>query len=181
MKFHPTLFAASLLLGFTCSAPAWAQEPKSAAAAKELAQLMTSMKLDSVAARLPDDREQFVSAMSFPGSLMVVWAKTTAPAIVNEKLLRKEYKEVYMDLNSASIPDSKHFVTDIGADGLKFKPDSKGGPADSCDAGGKSMRFDGNWKQVKMSEADYTKAHADADAAYAKMIEALVAEIKKAN
>lgn len=179
MKSHPSLFAAAAVLVFTCSAPAWAQEPKSAAAAKELAQLMTSQKLDSIAARLPDDREEFVSAMSFPGSLMVVWAKTTAPAVVNEKLINKEYKEVYMDLNSASIPDSKHFVTDIGADGLKFKPDTKGGPADSHDAGGKSVRFDGNWKAVKMSEADYTKAHDDADAAYAKMIAALVAELKK--
>jgi len=179
MKFHPSLFAAAVVLVFTCSAPSWAQEPKSAAAAKELAQLMTSQKLDSIAARMEDDHDQFVSAMSFPGSLMVVWAKTTAPAVVNEKLIRKEYKEVYMDLNSASIPDSKHFVTDIGADGLKFKPDSKGGPADSHDSGGKSLRFDGNWKEDKMSEADYTKAHSEADAAYAKMVGALIAELKK--
>ena len=31
----------------------------------------------------------------------------------------------------------------------------------------------------KMSEADYMKAYADADAAYAKAIQALITEIKK--
>ena len=46
--------------------------------------------------------------------------------------------------------------------------------------GSKSMRFDGNWKAVKMSEADYMKAYTVADEAYAKAIEALIDEIKKA-
>ena len=41
------------------------------------------------------------------------------------------------------------------------------------------MRFDGNWKEDKMSEADYTKAHAEADAAYAAATEALIAALKK--
>jgi len=167
---------------FVAAAPASAQatESKSSAAAKELAQLMGSKKLDSIAARMPDDREQFVGALTFPGTLMVVWAKTSAPAVVNEKLIRKEYREVYMDLNSASIADSKHFVTDIGADGLKVKPDVKGGPSDTHDLGSKAIRFDGNWKEDKMSEADYMKAYAEADAAYAKAIDVLVAELKKA-
>ena len=41
------------------------------------------------------------------------------------------------------------------------------------------MRFDGNWREHKMSEADYMKAYADADDAYAKAIQALITEIKK--
>ncbi|MEO8682067.1 MAG: hypothetical protein ABI665_23675 [Vicinamibacterales bacterium] len=163
------------------SVPASAQDARSPAAAKELAQLMTSKKIDSLAARMPEDREQFVGALSFPGSLMVVWAKTTAPAVVNEKLIRKEYREVYMDLNSASIAESRHFITDIGADGLRVKPETKGGPSDTHDTGAKgSIRFDGNWKEDKMSEADYMKAYAEADAAYAKAIDILLAELKKA-
>jgi len=168
-----------LLVAATWSAPAWAQQPKSSAAAKELAQLLASNKLDSIAARMPDDREQFVGALAFPGTLMVVWAKTSAPAVVNEKLIRKEYREVYLDLNSASIVASKHFVTDIGADGIKFKPDAKGGAADTHDLGAKGIRFDGNWKEDKMSEADYLKAYVEADEGYTKAIEVLVAEIKK--
>ena len=41
------------------------------------------------------------------------------------------------------------------------------------------MRFDGNWKEDKMSEQDYMKAYADADAAYAKAIQVLIEELKK--
>ena len=157
-----------------------AQEPKSAAPAKELSQLLTSKKLESIAARMPDSREEFVGALAFPGQLMVVWAKTTAPEYVNEKLIRKEYKEVYIDLNSASVIESRHFITDLGPDGLRAKPEQRQGPADSHDSGNKSMRFDGNWREDKMSEADYMKAHADADAAYANAVQALIDEIKKA-
>jgi hypothetical protein len=182
LRFPPcsVLLLALFTLVTAWPAPASAQEAKSAAAARELAQLMGSKKMDSIAARMPDDRDQFVSALTFPGTLMVVWAKTSAPAVVNEKLIRKEYREVYMDLNSASIADSKHFVTDIGADGIKVKPDAKGGPSDTHDLGTKAIRFDGNWKEDKMSEADYMKAYAEADAAYAKVIDVLVAELKKA-
>ena len=105
-----------------------AQEPKSAAPAKELAQLLAAKKLDSIAARMPDSREEFVGALAFPGQLMVVWAKTTRPGVVNEKLIRKEYKEVYIDLNSASILETRHFVTDLGPDGLRAKPRTEAGP-----------------------------------------------------
>jgi hypothetical protein len=112
---------------------------------------------------------------------MVVWAKTSAPSVVNEKLMRKDYKEVYIDLNAASVIETRHFVTDLGPDGLRVKPEQKQGPSDSHDQGAKSMRFDGNWREDKMSEADYMKAHAEADAAYARAIQALIDEIKKSS
>ncbi len=41
------------------------------------------------------------------------------------------------------------------------------------------MRFDGNWKEDKMSEAEYMKAYADADAGYSQAVAALLAELKK--
>ena len=162
------------------TAGAAAQEPKSAGPAKELSQLLASKKLESIAARMPDSREEFVGALAFPGQLMVVWAKTTAPNVVYEKLIKKEYKEVYIDLNSASVVESRHFVTDLGPDGLRSKPEQRQGPADSHDMGAKSMRFDGSWREDKMSEADYMKAHAEADAAYARAVQALIDELKKA-
>ena len=109
--------------------------------------------------------------------MIVVWAKFSAPAMLNEKIIKQEYKEAYLDLNSASTPDSRHFVTDLGADGIR-----KGGknqPADSHDMVAKNMRFDGSWKEDKMSEADYLKAHAEADAAYAKVLVILIEQMKK--
>jgi hypothetical protein len=179
-SFTPTHWILATALTTVFTAGAAAQEPKSAALAKELAQLLASKKQESIAARMPDSMEEFVGALSFPGQLMVVWAKSSAPAYVNEKLVRKEYKEVYIDLNSASILESRHFVTDLGPDGLRFKPEQRQGPADSHDLGAKTMRFDGNWRASKMKEEDYMKAHAEADAAYARAIQALIEEIKKA-
>lgn len=182
MKFaSPTVYLLAFGLSVAFVGGVAAQEPQSAAPAKELVALLAAKKIDSIAARMPDSREEFVGALAFPGQLMVIWAKTTAPAIVNEKLIRKEYKEVYIDLNSASIIDSRHFVTDLGPDGLRARPQQKQGPSDNHDIGAKSMRFDGNWREDKMSEADYMKAHADADAAYAKAIQALLEELKKAS
>ncbi len=167
----------SLALVLFAAPMASAQVPVSAGPAKELSDLLSSMKIDSIAARI--STEEFVGALTFPGQLMVVWAKTSAPSVVNEKLIKKEYKEVYIDLNSASIVESRHFVTDLGPDGLRVKPENRQGPADTHDQGTKSMRFDGNWREDKMSEQEYLKAHAEADAAYAKAIQALIAELKK--
>ena len=117
--------------------------------------------------------------MAIPGQLIVVWAKFGAPAVMNEKILTGKYRDAYIDLNSATDPSTRHFITDLGADGIR-----KGGknlPADSHDIGTKSIRFDGSWREDKMSEQDYMKAHADADEAYAKAVQALIDELKKSS
>ena len=131
-----------------------AQDSKSAALAKELTALLQERKLDSVAARHPGSADQFVAALYFPGQLIVVLARTTAPAVVNEKLVRREFRDVYIDLNSASIPESRVMITDGGADGLRATREPNQ-PFDTHDAGGKSVRFDGNWREDRMSEKDY--------------------------
>ena len=158
------------------STPALAQEPQSAAPARELAQLLQAQKLDSIATRLPDSEDEFAAALMFPGQMIVVWGKFTAPAYINEKILKREYREAYIDLNSASVVESRHFVTDIGADGIRLGERDE--PADSHDVGNKVMRFDGDWREDKISEEDYMKAHAEADALYSKVLQALAAKVK---
>ena len=49
------------------------------------------------------------------------------------------------------------------------------------DAAGKSLRFNGNWREQKMSEQDYMKVFSQADEAYVAALQALVAELKKAS
>lgn len=164
-----------LALVFPCRAEA--QESQSAALAKELASLLEQRKQDCIAAHHPAAPDQFVAALYFPNQLLVVWARYVAPAALNEKLARKECRDVYSDLNSASIPDTKIFISDLGADGLRAKREENQ-PFDSQDMKGKDFRFDGNWREDKMSEEDYMKVYAQADESYAAALRALIAALK---
>ena len=156
-----------------------AQESKSAALAQELATLLDKNKIDAIAAKDPASPDSYVAALYFPGSqLLVASARYSAPLILNEKLAKKEYREVYTDLNSASIAGSLVLVMDMGADGLQ--PKRVENRIDTCDANARSLVLDGDWKKQQMaSEEDYNKRFADADARYVKMLTALIAQAKK--
>ncbi len=163
------------LLAFALASPVAAQEPQSAALAKQLAALLDQAKLDAIAAK-DTPADTYVAALYFPGQLMVVSAKYSVPVILNEKLAKKEYRDIYNDLNGAPVPGTRVLVMDLGADGLKPKKDNV---FDTFEAGGKTWAFDGDWKAQKLTEDDYMKAFADADGRYAKMLQALIAQVKK--
>ena len=169
------LIAACLLLGSSASA----QESKSAAVAKQLAAALDAAKLDSIAAKDPTVPDVFVAALYFPGAqLLVVSAQYTAPLLLNERLAKREFRDVYIDLNSASVPATKVFVQDGSADGFRMK-NAENQAADTYEAGGKMMLFNGEWKAQKLTEQDYQKQFAGADERYAQMLTALLAQVKK--
>src|SRR5262249_39392618 len=116
----------------------------------------------------------------FPGSqLLVVSAKFDTPYRADSLLEQKNYRDVYVELNSASQPQTKVFVSDLGANGLRSKKD--GNLYDSVDVGGKTYNFDGDWKKAKISEEDYSKAYSSSDEQYAQMIQRLLAGLKKSS
>jgi hypothetical protein len=156
----------------------FAQESKSATLAAELAKLLDARKLDSIAARGAGP-DEYIGALYFPGSqLLVVGAKYSAPERMKQLLDAKNYRDVYIDLNSASVPQTKVFISDLGVNGLRF--DREGSqPWDTVDVGGKSYSFDGDWGKAKISRDEYTKAYQSTDDQYTKMLEALVAELRK--
>ena len=157
--------------------PAAAQDPnKSAALAKELVDLLTKTKRDSIAARDPIEKDRFVAAMIYPGQLMVITGKYTVPVLLDEKISFGKYMDVYVELNGAAVPSSKIFIEDQFADGLLFN--RKQTPFDSVVFGDKSMLFDGDHRKAKMSKDEYNKAFADADEQYSKLLELLLAQLK---
>jgi hypothetical protein len=160
------------------TAPARAEDAKSAALAKQLAAALDAAKLDSIAAKDPSAPDAFVSALYFPGQLLVVAAKYSAPSLLNERIGKKEYREVYMDLNGAAVPNSKTFVEDPGADGLRADH-NENQASDTFEAAGKHVAFDSDWKKQKLSKEEYLKAFSDADERYSQMLQALLAELKK--
>jgi hypothetical protein len=173
------LVIGSLMLAVMSSAAA-AQEPASAALAKELTQLLDGAKLTAIAAKDPSGTDVFVAAMYFSGSqLLVVSAKYEPAVLLNDKLAKKDYQEVYIDLNSASVANTRVFVEDLGADGLKADH-PEGTVFDSIDRAGKRTIFDAGWrKEQKLTDEAYAKLFADADAFYARLLRALIAQAKR--
>jgi len=159
-------------------AAAAAQESKSADLVKQLGQLLDEKKLDAIAAVDAATPDTFVAALYFPGTqLLAVSAKYSAPQLLNEKLAKKDYRDIYVDLSSASVVGSKVFVMDTFADGLVAKPKSDS-PADSVERGTTSISFDGDFKKAKLSEADYAKSFDQCDSAYVKILQTLIAKLK---
>jgi hypothetical protein len=168
------LIAFSLVCG---PGSAFAQESKSAALAVELCKLLDEQKLDSVAAKESDD--QYVGALYFAGTqLLVVRGKFATRARMAHLLENREFKEAYMDLSGASDQQTRSFIMDLGANGLRFRREQNQ-PFDTADVAGKSYRFDGEWKKAKLTEEEYRKNFAATDEAYAQMLQALISTLKK--
>jgi len=176
-------FGSSLVVALAAVAasapPVFAQEPKSAANAKELVTLLAGKKMDAVAVRAPESADTFLAALVFPAQIIVVSAKYAAPPLLNEKLARREYRDVYIELNSASVLETRLIITDLGADGVRVKRAKRDDPFDSRELAGKAFNLDGNWREDKMSEADYMKLHAETDEQYTQILAALLGEAKK--
>ena len=175
-RFRGISLAAALLLIPSVTS---GQEPKSAAMATELARLMDQAKVDSIAAKHPTLPDSYIGALYFAGSqLLVVAAKYAVPQLLDQKLQSKEYRDVYIDLNSASVPETKIFISDLGVNGLKARREDNQ-PFDTAELGGKTYSFDGEWRRAKLSEDEYMKQYQNAEQEYEKMLEALLGQLKK--
>jgi hypothetical protein len=170
------ILVAFLILGRAALAPA--QESKSSALAKQLAAALDAAKLDSVAAKDPATPGVYIGALYIPGfQLLAISAAYSAPVLLDTRLAKKEYRDVYLDLNSAAGPETKVFIEDLGLDGLKAKREENR-PFDSVEIKGKRTSLDGDWKRQQLSEQDYMKVFSTADERYSQMLAALLAQLK---
>ena len=150
-----TVIAAAVWCAVLLPVSLHAQDSKSAASAKQLAQLLQEKKLECIAAPHPGAPDMFVAALHFPGHLLVVWGRYVAPTVLTEKITKGDHRDVYVELNSASVAGSKVLISDLGADGLKAR------------------------REDKMSEQDYMKVYVETDRAYAEALDALIAHVQK--
>jgi len=156
-----------------------AQDSKSEPLATQLAQAMEKAQLTTFAARDEEGNGDYVAAMYFPGSqLLVVAARYSVPILIEQKLADKKYMDVYIDLNSASVPASKVFVSDLLADGLHPRP-GEGQPFDTFEKAGEQWTFNRDWNGRGISEETYMKEFRQADDEYVHMLQVLLAAIKK--
>jgi hypothetical protein len=157
-----------------------AQESKTVALAKELVSLLEGAKTDCAAARMDGSTDEFVAIMYFPGSqLLAIESKYAAPTLLNERLIQRNFKEVYLDLNAATDPAGRLVIEDLKSDGLRVKNDKDAASDYYTKGTAARFAFDGQWKKRKLSEDEYMKVYEEADALYVRMLESVIAEFKK--
>jgi hypothetical protein len=175
-----------LALGLVLPVTAGAQESvsKSAAVTKELVTVLdgrVEAGMAFLAAKLPDGPSHYVGALylqSVP-QLLVVTAQYDPSVLMDGRLGKKDYREAYTDLNSASKMGTRVFYEDLLANGL-LATREEGSPFDMYTGkDGKLVKFDGDPKSSKLTDEEYAKVFATADAAYARAIQSLLAEAKK--
>jgi hypothetical protein len=173
-------FALVLTLVSGTAAPLAAPQEsnKTQAMAKQLTDLLQAQKLDAIATRTGEDH--FAAILFIPGvQMLVVSARYTAPALLNEKILGRQYRDVYLDLASASVPDSKLFIEDMQADGLRAERIGET-PFDIVTKGvGAAFTCDGDHKKKKISEEEYRRTYAGFEGEYEKILAALIEQARK--
>jgi hypothetical protein len=177
----PSRLAAALIVAASVCSPssAVAEESRTGALAKELISLLDAAKKDCAAARVIGSSDEFVAIMYFPGAqLFAIQSKYAAPPLLNERIVQRNFKEVYLDLNGATDPAGRVVIEDLQANGLKVK-NAANEASDYFARGTARFPFDGQWKKRKLTQDEYMKTFSDADAVYAKMLEAVIAEFKK--
>ena len=174
------IVGACLAVVFTLapSSSALAQDSNSVGVAKQLAAALDAAKIDAIAAKDPSKPGAYVAALYFAGTqLLVISAQYSAPVLLDQKIARKDYRDIYLDLYGAPMPGTKVFIEDFGPDGLKAKPEDSA--PDSYESSGKHTAFDGDWKAQKLSESEYQQTFTAANAAYTRMLTALLDQLKK--
>jgi hypothetical protein len=156
-----------------------AQDSQSASAAAALTALLDARKLDAVATRDPDQPGNFVAALYFSGSqLLVISSPYPQPALLDKRIAAGDYRDVYVDLNSALSHEGQFFVMDLLGDGLR-RACERDQPFDSTARNGASqVEFDGNWERQKLTEAAYDARFGQDDVRYAHLLAALAGAVR---
>ena len=117
----------------------------------------------------------YVAALYIPGvELLAISAKYAVPQLLEQRLTKKEYRDIYLDLNGA---EAKVFIEDLGMNGLRLRPDNQA--PDSYETAGKRTVFDNAPKKQKLTDEEYGHTFSDADQRYAHILTLLLAQLKK--
>jgi hypothetical protein len=171
-----------IVAGIGMATPTVQESPtpsSSAAPAEELVRLMQQQKLDAIAAPDPSQENRYAAALVFPGSqIMAITGVYPVPVLMDERLLQRDDREAYVELNRAAERQGRLFVQDLGADGLHAAPPAPGRvDVVFVDIDTRTI-FNGDWKAQQLSRDEYAKRFAEADARYARALQALVLALK---
>jgi hypothetical protein len=173
---------AALLLGVCAPGALLGQEAsqsQSALAAGTLVRLLGAQGLQAVAAKDPDDPGRFIAALYIPGAeLLVVSATYPVPSLLEQRLHKKEYRDVYLDLQATPTTKGRLFIEDMQSDGLKPTCPSGVRFDVAIENGTVETRFNGDFAAQKLTEGEYRSRFEAVEARYAKMLSALIAAVR---
>lgn len=152
---------------------AHADDSQSAAAAQALSERLQSRQMQAVGMQHPEQPGRFVAALHMPGQLLVVSATHPSTQLLEQRVERREYRDLYVDLQATPAHDSKFFVHDLEADGLVVDQQSH----DVVYAGGDALPCDGDWKAAKLTKDEYRQRLSQADARYARILALLSTQV----
>jgi hypothetical protein len=149
----------------------------STTATRDLLSALSGARLEAIAAVDPTEPGAFVAALHIAGGqLLVVRAHHPSVEALSARLAARQFRDVYIDLQSTPTPKGKLFVMDSGADGL---PDDSDQPANVdvvYEDGTRQTMFNGARAQ-KVSGDAYRKQLEDADAKYTRLLNVLNAAL----
>ena len=176
------LTLAALVASAAVATAAVAAEQQSASSVKAaiVTKLLDRLKLDAIAAQDPDHPNRFVAALYYPGAqLLAVSAVYPAPALLQQRLADRKYREVYMDLQGPATRDGRLFVMDLQADGLRLTRNEASFDI-TYQNGANQVSFDGDWKRQHLSRSQYDVRFKKDDERYARILAALESELTRA-
>lgn len=159
------------------STPVVAQETgraKSPELVKQLVTTMAARQLDSIAAVDPEEPGRLIAGLIVGDQLMIMSSKHKASAYLEQQIVKKEFREVYISLQDG-IPASRLFFHDLGCDGF-----GKGDNLDIFYEGAKTRTMlDGNWMGQGMTEIEYAHKARVAEEQYVRALNVLLDAVKK--
>jgi hypothetical protein len=169
-----TTFPLAVVVCLSTVLPLSGRANNSTALAADLVKMMEQRNLETVAAAHPTDPGRFVAAMHLKGvQLLVISGRYSAPALLKERLVKRDYRQVYVDLNSAADKVGRLFITDSQANGLRDKPENNAPFDISWRDMTAQVLYNNDWKSQKMNEAAYRKRFAEDEAEYVEMLQIL--------
>lgn len=132
---------------------------------------------------------RYVAVTYVPGAqLLVVAAVYERPSDIDYRIYQKDFAGAYADLRQSVMAKDRIYIEDVFCDGLIAVP-GKNQPGDTAMVDTSKRVFDGLFKDPKKPNdratlnkpalEEYAKHYGVADEHYAKMLDILLAELKK--
>lgn len=151
----------------------------SPASAGRLVQLLGSREADAVAAEDSEEPGRFVAALVLSDQLLVVAARCDNVEYLRGQVGRQAFRELYADLHGCAIASTKFFVHDMGADGIRLRPEASKVPDIVYETASRQIVLDGDWRKHDLSESGYVSLCLMLDTRYTDMLELLVAALER--